>query len=97
MLVLQQTWPFMHPCTPRLKRLARGERELAQSDLQMVPELAGNPFLPRLFQLHDSNSDGYMDASDLLALLEVLARLGDEDARHECKPCSALKLCRCLC
>ena len=31
----------------RLKRLGRGEKELARSDFQMIPELAGNPYLER--------------------------------------------------
>lgn len=35
----------------RLKRLGRGEKELARSDFQMIPELAGNPFLPRIFEM----------------------------------------------
>lgn len=43
------------PCTRlsrcRLKRLGRGEKELARSDFQMIPELAGNPFLPRIFEM----------------------------------------------
>lgn len=39
------------PTHSRLKRLGRGEKELARSDFQMIPELAGNPFLPRIFEM----------------------------------------------
>lgn len=81
----------LHKPTPparlphRLKRLGRGEKELAQSDLQMLPELAGNPFLPRIFQLYDQDGDGYITAADMRSLLESLARLGAEEERYQCK------------
>lgn len=69
----------------RLKRLGRGEKELAQSDLQMIPELAGNPFLPRIFQLYDQDGDGYITAADMRALLESLTRLCYEEERYKCE------------
>ncbi|KAI7844791.1 hypothetical protein COHA_001671 [Chlorella ohadii] len=68
----------------RLKRLGRGEKELARSDFQMIPELAGNPFLPRIFEMFDADGDGYMHAGDLRALLESLGRLArDEEERFQ--------------
>lgn len=70
------------PC--RLKRLGRGEKELARSDFQMIPELAGNPFLPRIFEMYDADGDGYMGAADLRALLESLTRLANEEERYQC-------------
>lgn len=66
----------------RLKRLGRGEKELARSDFQMIPELAGNPFLPRIFEMYDTDGDGYMGAADLRALLESLTRLANEEERY---------------
>jgi hypothetical protein len=69
----------------RLKRLGRGEKELARSDFQMIPELAGNPFLPRIFEMHDCDGDGYMNAADLRALLDCLSRLANEEARYQCE------------
>lgn len=51
----------------------------------MIPELAGNPFLPRIFQLYDQDGDGYIAASDLRALLESLTRLSDEEERVRCE------------
>ncbi|PSC70940.1 calcineurin B [Micractinium conductrix] len=66
----------------RLKRLGRGEKELARSDFQMIPELAGNPFLPRIFEMFDADGDGYMGAGDLRALLEALTRLANEEERY---------------
>ena len=71
------------PC--RLKRLGRGEKELARSDFQMIPELAGNPFLPRIFEMYDADGDGYMGAADLRALLESLTRLRNEEERYHCE------------
>eukprot|EP00887_Chlorella_sp_A99_P005234 scaffold1.g5234.t1 len=67
----------------RLKRLGRGEKELAQSDFQMIPELANNPYLPRIFALYDHDGDGYMNAQDLRELLESLVRLADEEERYQ--------------
>ena len=72
------------PPPHRLKRLGRGEKELAQSDFQMIPEVASNPFLPRIFSLYDRDGDGYMNAADLRALLESLMRLADEEERYKC-------------
>lgn len=72
------------PSFRRLKRLGRGEKELARSDFQMIPELAGNPFLPRIFEMYDQDGDGYMNAADLRALLDSLTRLANEEARFQC-------------
>jgi len=74
----------MHTPPCRLKRLGRGEKELARSDFQMIPELAGNPFLPRIFEMYDTDGDGYMGAADLRALLESLTRLANEEERYQC-------------
>ncbi|EFN55165.1 hypothetical protein CHLNCDRAFT_134284 [Chlorella variabilis] len=67
----------------RLKRLGRGEKELARSDFQMIPELAGNPFLPRIFEMYDQDGDGYMNARDLRSLLDSLTALANEEARFQ--------------
>lgn len=64
--------------------MGRGEKELARSDFQMIPELAGNPFLPRIFEMYDQDGDGYMNAADLRALLDSLTRLANEEARFQC-------------
>ncbi|KDD76329.1 hypothetical protein H632_c266p0 [Helicosporidium sp. ATCC 50920] len=65
----------------RMRKLGRGEAELALSDLQMIPELAQNPFVPRLFALGDSDNDGYMTARDLQRLLETFTSLSDYSTR----------------
>lgn len=52
----------------------------------MIPELAGNPFLPRIFEMYDTDGDGYMGAADLRALLESLTRLANEEERYHCEP-----------
>ena len=65
--------------------MGRGEKELARSDFQMIPELAGNPFLPRIFEMYDADGDGYMGAADLRALLESLLRLANEEERYLCE------------
>ncbi|KFM27614.1 Calcineurin subunit B type 1 [Auxenochlorella protothecoides] len=66
----------------RLKRLGRGETELALTDFQLIPEIAGNPFLARIFQLSDRNCDGYMDSQDLRELMLRLTELRDLEAKH---------------
>ena len=51
----------------------------------MIPELAGNPFVPALFKMYDQDGDGYIDASDMRALLESLTKLADKEERYRCK------------
>lgn len=77
--------PAAAPAPARLKRLGRGEKELARSDFQMIPELAGNPFLPRIFEMYDQDGDGYMNARDLRSLLDSLTALANEEARFQCE------------
>lgn len=64
----------------------------------MIPELAGNPFLPRIFEMYDTDGDGYMGAADLRALLESLTRLANEEERYHCEsePSSVGAGCWCL-
>ena len=64
--------------------MGRGEKELAQSDFLIIPELAGNPFLPRIFELFDQDGDGYMSADDLRNLMESLTRLADAEESYRC-------------
>lgn len=76
----RSTTPF--ESNDRLKRLGRGETELALTDFQLIPEIAGNPFLARIFQLSDRNCDGYMDSQDLRELMLRLTELRDLEAKH---------------
>lgn len=74
---------FFH--VDRQKRLGHGEAELALSDFQAIPEVADNPFLPRLFDLADNNCDGYLTSQDLQALLLRLIQLRDPEAKFQCR------------
>lgn len=71
-------------CVNRLKRLGHGEAELALSDFLAIPEVADNPFLPKLFDMADSNCDGYLTSQDLHTLMLRLIELRDPEAKFQC-------------
>ena len=42
----------------RFHKLAQGADVLSVRQFELIPELAGNPFLPRLFAMFDTDKDG---------------------------------------
>jgi hypothetical protein len=42
----------------RFHKLAQGSTSLSIRQFELIPELAGNPFLPRLFAMFDKDEDG---------------------------------------
>lgn len=63
--------------------MGRGEMEMALSDLQLIPEAMGNPYIGGIFQSADRNRDGYLDQQDVRGLMERLIQLRDPEAKHQ--------------
>lgn len=59
----------------RFLRLAKGGRKVALADFQSVPELAGNPFIMRIFQLFDADQDGCLNFEEFIRAVESFGRL----------------------
>lgn len=63
---------------------ASGGKEYAQIiALQQLPELAGNPFIPRIFQLFDANGDGIVTLDEFTRGVEYLATLSDPEEQYK--------------
>lgn len=81
----------------RMKRLGRGRAEIARSDLKSLdPEIANNPFVDRLFRLHDRDGDGLLLFDDMRRLMETMSRLRHEELRYKCMiylSCGSLRVC----
>lgn len=79
----------------RFQRLAKGGDRVALADFQAMPELAGNPLVPRILQLADKDRDGYLQLADFTDAVGELGRLyTDEDrAACECPPAAQLAMC----
>ena len=72
-----------HAC--RFVRLAKGGRKVALPDFQSVPELAGNPFIMRIFQLFDADQDGCLNFEEFIKAVESFGRLYTSEDKCMCK------------
>ena len=63
--------------TARLKRrffkLAGADEVLTRDEFAGLPELAGNPFARRVFELFDEDGDGRITQSEFVAALGALS------------------------
>lgn len=82
----------------RFTRLANGGSKVAIADLQSLPELNGNPFISRVFQLSDADRDGYLSQKEFMAGVEKLGHLYTDDDKLACKlqACASLRSVKCL-
>ncbi|KAK9846652.1 hypothetical protein WJX81_008477 [Elliptochloris bilobata] len=65
----------------RFLRLAKGGDLVALADFQALPELAGNPLVPRVLQLADKDRDGHLRLADFTDAVGELGRLYTDDDR----------------
>lgn len=62
-----------------------GGRDVAYiAQLQQMPELSGNPFIPQIFQLFDADHDGAVNIDEFTKGVEYLATLGDPEEQFKC-------------
>lgn len=66
-------------------RLSHGTDQASVRELASDSELAGNPYAARLFELHDTNGDGFLTWEEFLAAIHAMTRLGGEAERTECE------------
>ena len=69
----------------RFLRLAKGGRKVALTDFQSVPELAGNPFIMRIFELFDADHDGCLNFEEFIWAVESFGRLYTSEDKCMCK------------
>jgi hypothetical protein len=55
-----------------------------------VPELAGNPFIMRIFQLFDADQDGCLNFEEFIRAVESFGRLYSSEDKCMCKWLSQL-------
>ncbi|KAK9820181.1 hypothetical protein WJX72_007199 [[Myrmecia] bisecta] len=65
----------------RFQRLSNGTERVGLAAFQTVPELAGNPFVPRIFQLFDVNKDGNISWQEFTAGVEYLGKLSTDEEK----------------
>ena len=70
----------------RFQRLANSSGKVALADFQLLPELQGSLFAPRIFQLFDADADGALDQQEFTAAVEALGRLQTEEDKAACAP-----------
>ena len=58
---------------------------MALTDFQSVPELAGNPFIMRIFQLFDADQDGCLNFGEFIRAVESFGRLYTSEDKCMCK------------
>jgi len=54
------------------------------SQFELIPELAGNPFLPRLFQMFDANQDGRISLDEFTRAMDFFLQLQSAEDKKEC-------------
>ena len=77
----------------RFQRLAKGGRKGALTDFQSVPELAGNPFIMRIFQLFDADQDGCLNFEEFIRAVESFGRLYTSEDKCMCRSCVCVTGC----
>lgn len=58
---------------------------MALADFQSVPELAGNPFIKRIFQLFDADQDGCLNFEEFIRAVESFGRLYSSEDKCMCE------------
>jgi hypothetical protein len=82
-------WQFRCRCR-RFLRVTGGRDIVYIAQLQQMPELSGNPFIPHIFQLFDADNDGAVNIDEFTKGVEYLATLGDPEEQYKC-------VCACAC
>lgn len=70
--------------TCRFKRLSDGSDLLSVHQFEMVPELAGNPFLPQLFALWDHDKDDKLTQEEFNAAIDTFLRAQTPEEKMQC-------------
>ena len=60
---------------------------MSLADFQRIPELSGNFFVGRIFQLSDTDKDGFITVDDFTAAVEMLGKVYSEEEKIRCECC----------
>jgi len=58
---------------------------MSLEDFKSVPELSGNAFVARIFQLSDKDRDGFISVDDFVGAVDSLGRIFSEEEKLKCK------------
>ena len=83
-MTVKGTAPYLPGTHARFQRLSKGGDRVALADFQALPELAGNPLVPRVLQLADRDRDGYLQLQDFTDAVGELGRLHTDSDRAAC-------------
>lgn len=67
----------------RFVRLAKGEPRVRISEFQTLVELGGNPFVPLLFEMFDTNGDGTLSIDEFTQALEYFGQLDSQEEQYK--------------
>ena len=76
----------------RFQKLSAGADEVSVHQFEMIPELAGNPFLPRLFQMFDANKDSKLTQAEFNSAIDYFLKAQTPEDRVKCV--SRATMCR---
>lgn len=68
----------------RFTKLSQGSSKISVNQFELLPELAGNPFLPRLFEMFDADQDGKLSLPEFNSAIDFFLRLQSIDDKEEC-------------
>ena len=68
----------------RFERQAGKSGRMSLEDFKNVPELSGNAFVTRIFQLSDKDRDGYISVDDFVGAVDSLGRIFSEEEKLKC-------------
>lgn len=69
----------------RFQRLSKNTNKASLADFQLLPELCMNPFIPRIFQIYDTDRDGYISFDDFTRAVQDFGRMTGEADKCNCK------------
>lgn len=63
--------------------MSGGDGRASIEDIQKLPELAGNPMIPRIFDLIDTNGDGSLTLQEFVKAVEWFGTLKTAEQMYQ--------------
>lgn len=68
----------------RFQKLSKGSPKLNAQQFETIPELAGNPFLSRLFQMFDTDRDDQLTQEEFNSAIDYFLKAQAPEDRIRC-------------